>query len=133
MEGGLLPAPVKVTSFGLASAERVDIVVDFSSLPVGSSVVLQNSLGSGSTANIMRFDVDRVETDTSQLPLEHRKLEKLSASQAVRTRSFTFSGGMMGMMGGAPGSSTENPSIPTGWMQIRNWARWRFGSSGTCP
>jgi len=112
MEGGLLPAPVEVTSLVLASAERADIVVDFSSLPVGSSVVLQNSLGSGSTANIMRFDVDRVETDTSRLPLELRPLEKLSASQAVRTRSFTFSDGMMGMMGGAPWVINGKPFDP---------------------
>jgi len=112
MEGGLLPAPVKVTSLELAPAERADIVVDFSSLPVGSSVVLQNSLGSGSTANIMRFDVDRVDTDTSQLPLELRPFEKLSASQAVRTRSFTFSGGMMGMMGGVPWVINGKPFDP---------------------
>ncbi|MCL5884648.1 MAG: multicopper oxidase domain-containing protein [Deltaproteobacteria bacterium] len=112
MEGGFLPAPVKVTSLVLASAERADIVVDFSSLPVGSSLVLQNSLGSGSTANIMRFDVDRVETDTSQIPLELRPLEKLSASQAVRTRSFTFSGGMMGMMGGVPWVINGKPFDP---------------------
>jgi spore coat protein A len=112
MEGGFLPAPVKVTSLVLAPAERADIVVDFSSLPVGSSVVLQNSLGSGSTANIMRFDVDRAETDTSRLPLELRPLEKLSASQAVRTRSFTFSGGMMGMMGGAPWVINGKPFDP---------------------
>ncbi len=112
MEGGLLPAPVPVTSLVLASAERADIVVDFSSLPVGGSVVLQNTLGSGSTANIMRFDVDRVEADTSQLPLELRPLEKLSASQAVRTRTFTFSGGMMGMMGGAPWVINGKPFDP---------------------
>jgi spore coat protein A, manganese oxidase len=112
MEGGLLPASVKVTSFVLASAERADILVDFSSLPLGSSVVLQNSLGSGSTANIMRFDVDRVESDTSQLPLGLRPLERLSASQAVRTRSFTFSGGMMGMMGGAPWVINGKPFDP---------------------
>jgi len=112
MEGGLLPAPVQVTSLVLAPAERADIVVDFSSLPVGSSVVLQNSLGSGSTANIMRFDVDRVEPDTSQLPLGLRPLEKLSASQAARTRTFTFSGGMMGMMGGAPWLINGKPFDP---------------------
>lgn len=112
MEGGLLPAPIQVTSLVLAPAERADIVVDFSSLPVGSSVVLQNSLGSGSTANIMRFDVDRVEPDTSQLPLGLRPLEKLSASQAVRTRTFTFSGGMMGMMGGAPWLINGKPFDP---------------------
>ena len=112
MEGGFLPAPVKVTSLVLAPAERADIIVDFSSLPVGSSVVLQNSLGLGSTANIMRFDVDRVETDTSQLPLELRPLEKLSASQAVHTRSFTFSGGMMGMMGGVPWVINGKPFDP---------------------
>jgi spore coat protein A len=112
MEGGLLPAPVTVTSLVLASAERADIVVDFSLLPVGSSVVLQNSLGSGSTANIMRFDVDRGETDTSQLPLSLRPLDKLSVAQAVRTRSFTFSGGMMGMMGGAPWVINGKPFDP---------------------
>ena len=112
MEGGFLPAPVKVTSLVLASAERADIVVDFSSLPVGSSVVLQNSLGSGSTANIMRFDVDRAEPDSSRLPLEFRPLEKLSASQAVRTRTFTLSGGMMGMMGGAPWVINGKPFDP---------------------
>ena len=112
MEGGGQPAPVKVTSLVLASAERADIVVDFSSLPVGSSVVLQNSLGSGSTANIMRFDVDRAEPDSSRLPLEFRPLEKLSASQAVRTRTFTLSGGMMGMMGGAPWVINGKPFDP---------------------
>jgi spore coat protein A len=112
MEGGLLPAPVKVNYLVLASAERADIVVDFSSLPVGSSVELQNSLGSGSTANIMRFDVDRVETDTSQIPSSLRPLEKLSASQAVRTRSFTFSGCMMCMMGGGPWVINGKPFDP---------------------
>jgi len=112
MEGGLLPAPVMVNSLVLVPAERADIVVDFSSLPVGSSVVLQNSLGSGSTANIMRFDVDRVETDTSQIPPSLRPLEKLSTSQAVLTRGFTFSGGMMGMMGGAPWVINGKPFDP---------------------
>jgi FtsP/CotA-like multicopper oxidase with cupredoxin domain len=112
MEGGFLPAPVKVTSLVLASAERADIVVDFSSLPVGGSIVLQNSLGSGSTADIMRFDVDRAETDTSRLPLELRPLEKLYASQAVRTRSFIFSGGMMGMMGVVPWVINGKPFDP---------------------
>ena len=112
MEGGLLPAPVKVNSLVLAPAERADIVVDFSSLPVGGSVVLQNSLGSGSTANIIRFDVDRVETDTSQIPPSFRPLEKLSTSQAVLTRGFTFSGGMMGMMGGSPWVINGKPFDP---------------------
>ena len=112
MEGGLLPAPVTVTSLVLVLAERADIVVDFSLLPVGGSVVLQNSLGSGSTADIMRFDVDRVETDTSQIPPSLRPLEKLSESQAVLTRVFTFSGGMMGMMGGSPWVINGKPFDP---------------------
>ena len=79
---------------------------------MGSSVVLQNSLGSGSTANIMRFDVDRVEADTSQIPPSLRPFEKLSASQAVLTRGFTFSGGMMGMMGGTPWVINGKPFDP---------------------
>ena len=122
MEGGLLPAPVTVSSITLAPAERADIVIDFSLLAVDTSLVLQNLLGSGSTGDIMRFDVDRVEADSSQVPSSLRPLENLSASESVRTRSFTLSGGTMGMAGGtwvingqpfAPDRVDANPKLGT--------------------
>lgn len=98
MEGGLLPAPVSVTSLTLAPAERADIVINFGSLAVGSKVQLRNTLV-GSTSpvyNIMQFNVNRTESDPSKVPSTLRPLTKLSAANAVTTRNFTLSGGMMG-------------------------------------
>lgn len=98
MEGGLLSAPVSVTSLTLAPAERADIVVSFSSLAVGSNVELRNTLvGSTDSAyKIMRFNVTGTATDTSVVPSTLRTVTKIPRTQAIRTRNFTLAGGMMG-------------------------------------
>jgi len=41
-EGGFLPSPVERTELLIAPAERADVIVDFSSLPSGTNIVLQN-------------------------------------------------------------------------------------------
>ncbi len=41
-EGGFLPAPAQVTELLIAPAERADVIVDFSNIPEGTHVVLQN-------------------------------------------------------------------------------------------
>jgi FtsP/CotA-like multicopper oxidase with cupredoxin domain len=41
-EGGFLPAPVQVDQLLLGLAERADVIVDFTNVPVGTSIVLQN-------------------------------------------------------------------------------------------
>ena len=108
MEGGLLPSPVTVNSITLAPAERIDIVIDFSAIPVGQNLMLRNLLGWGDTLDILRFEVDRKETDPSVVPSVLRPFEKLAESDAVRTRAFTLSGGMMGMGGMMGGLWTIN-------------------------
>jgi spore coat protein A, manganese oxidase len=42
-DGGYLKSPVELTSLILAPAERADILVDFSNIPAGETVTLQNS------------------------------------------------------------------------------------------
>jgi spore coat protein A len=42
-DGGCLKSPVELTSLMLAPAERADIIVDFSDVPAGQKVILQNS------------------------------------------------------------------------------------------
>lgn len=42
-DGGYLKSPVELTSLILSPAERADILVDFSKVPVGQKVILQNS------------------------------------------------------------------------------------------
>jgi bilirubin oxidase len=41
-EGGFLPAPVELSRLLMSPAERADVIVDFSELPVGAEVVLRN-------------------------------------------------------------------------------------------
>jgi bilirubin oxidase len=41
-EGGFLPAPVPTTQLLMAPAERADVIVDFSNLPVGTEILLEN-------------------------------------------------------------------------------------------
>ena len=91
-DGGLLPSPVNMDTIFMSPAYRSDIVIDFSQVPVGQSVVLQNLDGSGSTAEIMRFDVVSSETDTSDVPaVLSTDIVPLQEADAVVTRRFTFS------------------------------------------
>jgi len=41
-DGGFLPAPVQLDQLLIGPAERADVIVDFTALPVGTEVVLQN-------------------------------------------------------------------------------------------
>jgi FtsP/CotA-like multicopper oxidase with cupredoxin domain len=41
-EGGFLPAPVELPRLLMSPAERADVIVDFSDLPVGTEVLLRN-------------------------------------------------------------------------------------------
>jgi len=41
-EGGFLPAPVRVNRLLLGPAERADVIVDFTDVPVGTEIILQN-------------------------------------------------------------------------------------------
>ncbi len=90
-DGGLLEAPVDLTEIFMSPAYRCDIVIDFSQVPVGTSVVLQNLDGSGSTAEIMRFDVVRAEADPSVVPAQLTINPVIDPADAVVTRQFTFS------------------------------------------
>jgi FtsP/CotA-like multicopper oxidase with cupredoxin domain len=41
-DGGFLPAPVPLSQVLMAPAERADMIVDFTDLPVGAEIILQN-------------------------------------------------------------------------------------------
>ena len=41
-EGGFLPAPVRVSRLLVAPAERADVIVDFTGVPVGTEIILRN-------------------------------------------------------------------------------------------
>jgi spore coat protein A, manganese oxidase len=89
---GLLPMPVVLPTIGLAPAERIELVVDFSSYPIGSQVVLQNRRAEGLPGLVMRFDVVRAARDDSRVADRLSDVEPLQRSQATRSRTFVFGG-----------------------------------------
>ena len=64
-----LPAGVAPTASLEDALQRAEIVVDFSAYPVGTRIVLQDVSDPAATKPIMRFNVDREETDDSSLPV----------------------------------------------------------------
>jgi len=85
-DGGLLPAPVTRTEFAFGSAERVEIVVDFSAFPVGSQVYLSDA----TMGNILRFDVVGPAIDHSRVPPRLRALPMRPAAGVTRDVRFSF-------------------------------------------
>lgn len=67
-DGGLLGAAVIRNTIPIATAERADVVIDFSNVPVGVSIVLQNQLESGGLNTIISFNVTQMVSDNSDVP-----------------------------------------------------------------
>ncbi|MDH6145232.1 spore coat protein A [Kitasatospora sp. GP30] len=90
-DGGLLERPTAHDALELAPAERFDVVVDFARYPAGTSVRLVNQLGSGSTSEVMRFDIGSGGgADDSRVPAKLSTIERLDPAKAAATRTFVF-------------------------------------------
>ena len=85
-DGGLLAGPVTLPSIPLWPAERVEVVIDFSHYPVGTSVKLVDLFGVNpmDAKPIMRFDVDRQANDSSELPATFRSIDDLGPADKER-------------------------------------------------
>ncbi|MFC3384562.1 multicopper oxidase family protein [Couchioplanes azureus] len=89
-DGGLLAAPQPMSSIYMVPGERFDVIVDFSKYAAGTKVVMTNSLGDGSTKQIMQFRVTGPASDGSQIPAQLSTVERLDPARAVRTRTFNL-------------------------------------------
>ena len=112
-DGNLLPKPLTLNKVALSPAERGDIVVDFSSYPLGSKLYIVNRLiqidgrgpedalinlrdANGALINagiqLMRFDVDSnpPTPDLSQVPAMLRKLPPIDLTEVKVNRRFEF-------------------------------------------
>src|SRR5712692_3419531 len=65
-DGGLLSRPVSRASIDVYPAERIDVVIDFSGYPLGTRVVLMDTLPP--IRNHVEFRVVREESDDSSVP-----------------------------------------------------------------
>jgi spore coat protein A len=99
-DGGLLASPLRHHHFELAPAQRVDIIVDFSSYEPGTAVTMVNDFGDGNMSQIMRFVVGEKADDTFTVPDKLSTIDPLTADQAVTIRTFRFRTGDVNHMKG---------------------------------
>lgn len=108
-DGGLLPTAESVNNLLLAPGERADLLVDFSKIALNSEVYLQSNsfLGVSSQGSqifkILKFTVNKTETDTFKLPTSLNPITPLSTASAAKTRTFDI-GIAMDMAAGHGGS-----------------------------
>ena len=125
-DGGLLARPVGHDALEVAPAERFDVVVDFSRYRPGAQVRLVNRLGTGGTAEVMRFDVTGQDRgDDSAVP-DRLAADAVAPSPrgATATRTFAFRQGRGGTwtindLAYRPGRALARPRLGT--VEI-----WRF-------
>lgn len=114
-DGGLLASSVITKTLMLSPGERADILINFSNYILGTEIFLQsNSFASTSQGNefkIMKFKVDKSETETFSLPSSLSVINTLSPASADTTRIFTLKADPMGPMPGMTGMHTINDKI----------------------
>jgi spore coat protein A len=125
-DGGLLPAPIAQPALELAPAERFDLIIDFAAFPAGTQVELHNTLGTGSTAQVMRFDVaGRPVRDDATIPATLSRSAALDPASAVVTRNFLFQNAG-GSMSWRINGQAYDPAHPLARPTLGQTEIWRF-------
>jgi blue copper oxidase len=107
-DGGLLSAPEHVSNILLGPGERLDVLVDFSQLPVGKEVYLVSNtfskynLQGRQSFKLMKFSVNGASSNQFTLPASLSNVAQISPGSASKTRTFDISA-MVGMGGGGGG------------------------------
>jgi len=83
-EGGFLPDPVELDKLLIAPAERADVIVDFTDVPVGTQIILEN-LGPdepfrGGTPGIA---FDPADADTTGQVMQFRVIERMGKDKST--------------------------------------------------
>ena len=121
-DGGLLAAPVPLTRIDVAPAERLDLLVDFRGMPVGTRVMLRD-LRAG--WDLLEFRVARQVNVPAAIPATLSVIPTLS--NPVTTRTFSFDG-MSRINGKVYDLSRIDFEVPFGQTE-----RWRFTTKGNAP
>jgi len=101
-DSGMLTSPETVKSLLLAPGERVDLLVDFSTMAQKDEVYLQSNVFTGADSQgkqsfrIMKFVVDKAGTERFQMPGVFPNVPTIPMSSASRTRKFDIGVSMEG-------------------------------------
>lgn len=117
-DGGLLKSPEIVSDILLGPGERLDVLVDFSSLTVGKEVYLVSNTFSKYNMQgrqgfkLLKFKVDRADSSDFTLPSTLSNIPTLDHMHAINTRTFDISAMAEGDGGhGAMGRHSINGKI----------------------
>jgi FtsP/CotA-like multicopper oxidase with cupredoxin domain len=89
-DSGLVRTPVPVRSIRMGTAERYEVVIDFSQLATGTKVTLVNTAASDQMRDVMQFVVAGRTGPSARVPSPLAEPDVPVASQVVRQRSFRF-------------------------------------------
>jgi blue copper oxidase len=121
-DGGLLAAATKRTQITIAPGERLDLLIDFRALPVGTTVMLRD-LKAG--WDLLEFRIVRQVSLGGSIPTTLSTISKLS--NPVTTRVFSFDG-MSKINGKVYDLNRVDFQVPFGQTE-----RWRFQTNGNAP
>src|SRR6266540_1574663 len=121
-DGGLLASAVRVAQIDLAPGERVDVLVDFRGLAVGTKIMLRD-LRAG--WDLLEFRVAHQVSVPATIPTTLSSITNLSGP--VRTRTFSFDG-MSQINGLEYDMNRIDFRVPFGDVE-----RWRFVTNGNAP
>jgi FtsP/CotA-like multicopper oxidase with cupredoxin domain len=121
-DGGLLATATSIGQIEFGNGERLDLLVDFRGLPVGTKVMLRD-LNSG--WDLLEFVVTSSVTDSTPIPTALSNIVPLS--NPVQTRVFTFDG-MSRINGLEYEMNRIDFQVPFGQTE-----RWRFQTGGNAP
>lgn len=98
-DGGFLQRPVQTPDLLMTEAERYDVVIDFAKYPVGTQVVLRNTIAPDpfgdpvdpdKVREVMRFDVTAEASDDFEIPSVLGPGPIANPAEAIRTRTWEF-------------------------------------------
>jgi FtsP/CotA-like multicopper oxidase with cupredoxin domain len=98
-DGGFLTEPVQTQSLLMTEAERYDVVIDFADHPVGTQIVLRNTIAPdpfgdqvdpNRIRDVMRFDVVADATSDFEVPAVLGPGPIADPADAVTTRTWEF-------------------------------------------
>jgi FtsP/CotA-like multicopper oxidase with cupredoxin domain len=121
-DGGLLPTAVTIGQIEFGNGERLDLLVDFRELPVGTRVMLRD-LNSG--WDLLEFVVAGAVTDTTPVPTALSTITPLT--NPMWTRVFAFEG-MSRINGLEYDHNRIDFQVPFGQTEL-----WRFETGGNAP
>lgn len=118
-DGGLLRAPETVSEILLGPGERLDVLVDFSALSVGTEAYLvsnsfsQYDVQGRQSFKLLKFKVDRALSSGFTLPSFLSDIADINQMNAINTRTFDISAmaGGEGGHGGGMGRHSINGRI----------------------